>query len=425
MGDRLAKFKTSKNLARNVIFVITFLLFVAGIYAINIHSAVAGSSETASINAVVDNVTLNVTIPDNQVYIRLTPISSIETANLDVKVSTDNPYGYTLAMSSSSSSLTRTEAIDGAYPTIPTLDDGDLTFSANHWGYKLPNELRFKAFKPAGVQVGYSNTEQTEKTETINFGAKVNDTTPTGRYKLDVVLNAIANPRPAMVISDINNMQEFKGISSNDLYSILDSMTTNTQYTLTDSRDTQSYTVAKLGDGNVWMTRNLAIGCNGSGANYGNTISSKALTSSNSNIDSNWSTPTNSLTMGNSWDDPRIACSSTYGAWYNYATTTAGTITGSSNTTDATKDICPAGWRLPTYSEFNGITSYKDTFKPVTGGSYVSGNLVDTSYGIWQSATTSATTSRYRLDYNSNTNLYTHYDGNRLIGAYVRCILSL
>ena len=44
--------------------------------------------------------------------------------------------------------------------------------------------------------------------------------------------------------------------------------------TTKDNRDGRVYTVAKIAD-NIWMTRNLAIGCNGSGANYGSSVSSK------------------------------------------------------------------------------------------------------------------------------------------------------
>ena len=37
-----------------------------------------------------------------------------------------------------------------------------------------------------------------------------------------------------------------------------------------------------------------------------------------------------------------------YGTLYNYYVASVGTISGSVNADDATNDICPAGWRLPT-----------------------------------------------------------------------------
>ena len=200
-----------------------------------------------------------------------------------------------------------------------------------------------------------------------------------------------------------------------------------TTATLTDKRDEKTYTVAKI-NGALWMTQNLAVGCNGSGSTYGSSVSSKSLTSSDSNVSTTWSTPTALLSASanssstSGYTTAAMQCSSTYGAWYNYAAATAGTITGSSNSTAATYDICPAGWRLPTRSEFSGITSYSDAFSPVTGGYYYYGSLDGTGYGTWWSATANATTSRYRLFWNGSS---LNTDGNsRYLGHYVRCVRS-
>ena len=162
----------------------------------------------------------------------------------------------------------------------------------------------------------------------------------------------------------------------------------STSGTLSDSRDNQNYTVAKINN-QWWMTRNLAIGCNGSGSTYGSSVSSKSLTSSNSNVSSTWSTPTALLsTSANSsstsgYTTAAMQCNSTYGAWYNYMAATAGTISGSSNSTEASYSICPSGWRLPTNAEFSAITSSASAFSPVTGGYYNLGSLQNTSLGYW------------------------------------------
>ena len=55
-----------------------------------------------------------------------------------------------------------------------------------------------------------------------------------------------------------------------------------------------------------------------------------------------------------------------YGTLYNYYAASAGTISGSSNSNNASYDICPAGWRLPivtngTDSEFWIINSKYDS----------------------------------------------------------------
>ena len=217
--------------------------------------------------------------------------------------------------------------------------------------------------------------------------------------------------------------------------------------TLTDSRDNQQYTVKKI-NGQLWMTQNLAIGCNGSGTTYGDSVSSKSLTNSNSNVSDDWSTPTALLsTSANSsstsgYDTAAMQCSSTYGAWYNYAAATAGTITGSSNNTAATKDICPAGWHLPTgpnttsgtdinklvgntTSGWQVATTGLTAFSKNTGGFYNNGERMNAGamFGYWWSATADSTTLRYLLGYDDEFRKFSGNDSlNRYFGLYVRCV---
>jgi len=211
-------------------------------------------------------------------------------------------------------------------------------------------------------------------------------------------------------ISDITTMQEMNP-------QIAAKMNNGDTATLRDTRDNQDYTIAKI-NGNVWMTRNLAIGCNGTGSTYGSIITSKTLTSSDSNISADtWDTPTSSLTLGNNYTDPRMECSSTYGAWYNYAAASAETITDGSV---QTYDVCPIGWRLPTNAEQSGITSQTSAYSPVAGGYYGNGRLNGTGHGYWWLSTSYSTTNRYSLFWNG-TSLSTGYSG-RDCGLYLRCI---
>ena len=204
--------------------------------------------------------------------------------------------------------------------------------------------------------------------------------------------------------------------------------------TMTDSRDNQTYTVAKIA-GALWMTRNLAIGCNGSGSTYGSSVSSKSLTSSNSNVSATWSTPTALLsTRENSlspdgYTTAAMMCSSTYGAWYNYAAATAGTITGDSNETEDTYNICPKGWTLPGYDansssgSINSITSQATAFSPVAGGYYFGGSLSGTGVAYWWPTTAYESDAAYRRTlYYNGSNLYTVNVLQRFVGVYVRCV---
>ncbi|MBO7657182.1 DUF1566 domain-containing protein, partial [Candidatus Saccharibacteria bacterium] len=199
---------------------------------------------------------------------------------------------------------------------------------------------------------------------------------------------------------------------------IVSAMATNTQYTFIDSRDNQSYTAAKLGDGKVWMTKNLAIGCNGDNRR------DVSLSSANSNVSSYTINTTNvgNLTAdtSGSYTQAYMQCNVTYGAWYNYMAATAGTISGNSNSTNATSDICPKGWRLPTHAEQQAITSYRSAFSPVTGGFYYEGSLKFTGVGYWWSSTADNVRSRYILRYDGSSLYTVSYD--RGSGLYVRCV---
>ena len=190
-------------------------------------------------------------------------------------------------------------------------------------------------------------------------------------------------------------------------------LASSSSFTVTDIRDNNDYTVRYI-NGNCWMTQNLRL------------AGGTTLTSTYSNVSSSYTIPTTDLTSGNSLTDGRIHNSgnTTTGYWYNSCAASAGTNCQTSTTTNTTYDICPKGWRLPTNSEFSGITgtSYISTFSPITGGYYSGGSLRNTSFGYWWSSTA----------YNSANQYYLYYDGSSLItnfsskdiGHYVRCIRS-
>lgn len=183
--------------------------------------------------------------------------------------------------------------------------------------------------------------------------------------------------------------------------------------TLRDRRDNNTYTIAKI-NGNCWMTQNLRL----SGG--------RTLTSADSNVASSWSFPSTSLTSGNSNTDARYAVDLTYGGYYNFCAASAGTNCQDSSTYNTTYDICPKGWRLPTYNEQSGIagTSYVSAFSPVYSGGYYHGSLSDTgSYGYWWSSTAHFRLTQYSLYYRSGS-LNTHPNYNKDNGFSVRCVRS-
>jgi uncharacterized protein (TIGR02145 family) len=198
--------------------------------------------------------------------------------------------------------------------------------------------------------------------------------------------------------------------------------------TLYDRRDGNSYTVAYI-NGSCWMTQNLRITGTIS-SQYSNFIGPD-INISQEDLDMN--TPTNTTCIPsnpaacNSYDTPMTHNSNnaTNGVWYNYVAATAGTITGASNTTSASQDICPAGWRLPTDTEQSSILDYTSAFSPVAGNRYDRGVIGEQlNYGYWWSNVAFDSQFRYFLRYSDSVLNNDYAYGLRVNGYYIRCILQ-
>ncbi|MBQ3270978.1 hypothetical protein IJH10_00005, partial [Candidatus Saccharibacteria bacterium] len=134
--------------------------------------------------------------------------------------------------------------------------------------------------------------------------------------------------------------------------SICTNAAVNDSTILTDTRDTKTYTVKKLADGNCWMTQNLRL------------TGSRTLTPADSNVSSDWTLPASTEAYDNTtgataWcNTSREECynranvldtgNTSYGAYYSWAAATAGTGTYSITSGNVSSSICPKGWRLPT-----------------------------------------------------------------------------
>ena len=158
-----------------------------------------------------------------------------------------------------------------------------------------------------------------------------------------------------------------------------------------DNRDNKEYYVARLADGNIWMTQNLDLELS----------TSTALTPANTNITTNW-TLTNSTisftgTTVSGWEDnnnvpysadpgelyvyssgttsddeqytsladcqaahPDCNSHNHVGSYYNWSAAVANNDTSSMTEqfSDAEDSICPAGWKLP-----NGPQKNSDLFE--------------------------------------------------------------
>ena len=290
------------------------------------------------------------------------------------------------------SSISDTYVISGDSLRVSLFDDRTGTyFNAEVTGYEITPTSSTQELTPTRPNYEfsgwYTDAAGTSGNEFIPNGNMTSGTTVYAKWK------AIT------YIQDFTNSQ-------------CQSLASDADFTVVDKRDGSNYTVRYI-NGACWMTQNLRL----SGG--------RTLTSADSNVASSWSFPSNSLTSGDSYTEARSAISgnTSYGGYYNYCAASAGTVCSSSSAQDATQDICPKGWRLPTINEMGGIRSYASAFSPVLSGYYSNGTLYDTgSDGYWWSATAHYSVAQYGLYYNGSS--FGTSDYNRDSGFSVRCIRS-
>ena len=204
------------------------------------------------------------------------------------------------------------------------------------------------------------------------------------------------------------------------------SLSKGSSRTLKDTRDGNTYTVAKLNDGKCWMTQNLRL------VNY-------TLKSSDSNVSSNYTIPT-SGSFSASYADAKVIDTgrSDYGVYYNYVAASAGTITSNNNTSEASYSVCSKGWRLPSQSEWASMLSAHGISNNASGSTIARSapiNLVyggyhnaadnqtrlQGSYGYWWTSTAKSKNERYLPDIASDHINASYYYG-RTHAFNVRCI---
>jgi uncharacterized protein (TIGR02145 family) len=245
-----------------------------------------------------------------------------------------------------------------------------------------------------------------------------------------------------------------------------------TAMTVYDNRDETAYTVQKLSDGKCWLLDNLALdltnqtvvnaltnantNASTTTLNYlkngGGTSSNKyaitGLSLSNWTSGSSFSAPlvnTSYKNTTNSGDSLSGATSWKYGMYYNYCAASAGSYcwgNGSSSGSpsgNATEDICPKGWHLPTGTSTGDYYTLYGTYYttatklrnalhlPLAGGA--DGNGVSgrgSAGGWWTSSKFSNNTGMDTLYiYNSGANVNGSPMGaGRDLGYSIRCIKS-
>ena len=263
----------------------------------------------------------------------------------------------------------------------------------------------------------------------------------TGKVKYTIIHPSNA-ATPTKSIEDVTYMQDFKTMSSTERNAIIATMQDSTTYNLIDNRDNKTYAVAKLKDGKIWMAENLDLG---------RTELTTDLTSANTNLSTtvtastfnSWEKTTGSTTYGAgeyiSISGTDATSGTSYGTLYNYYATSAGTITGSTNSNNASYDICPAGWRLPTggssgefqalYAEYNSNALMRASIENSGAAFALTGRFDNAapagqgSGGYYWSSTRSYDSSMYDL-YFSTSSVYPASNDRRYNGYAIRCVLN-
>ncbi len=246
-------------------------------------------------------------------------------------------------------------------------------------------------------------------------------------------------------------------------------MSINNVIALTDLRDNNVYTVAKLADGQCWMIENLRTSDNAeltlSNTNSpnlslinsysgSNPITSNYLSASTDPMATPWCTATSNQcinqTMLNN-DNTNITVTNmtstnsnvySYGNYYNWYSATAGAGKYQTTSGIASGDICPTGWYLPDdsdgYSAFQALRyeinnhyilfddvasknfrTYPNNF--IYSGSISGSSITRGDQAMYWSSNTGQDRTSITLFLDDN-NAMIDFESQRYIGVTVRCM---
>ncbi len=246
-------------------------------------------------------------------------------------------------------------------------------------------------------------------------------------------------------ISDLTYMQDFAALSNGEKAEVATSMFEGQTYQLTDNRDSKVYEVAKLKDGRIWMAENLDLGATNlsvdltsANTNITNTITASTFNGWKGGEEGNPSYTSGEYLMNSGTDS---TSGNPYATLYNYHAATGGQITGASNTNDATQDICPAGWRLPTggaSGEYQNLYTYYNSANSMrapidnNGAAISLSGMYDYSSPVFEGSKgyywTSTAWDQYKNNYfyldANNVSPYSDHIYNRNAGLSIRCIVD-
>ena len=352
-----------------------------------------------------------------------------------ISITTTCPSGYNLGISTSVNDNnlylngSNSNNASGTY-IAPSNGTTPLNNAANTWGYYFNNSSS-TAPTPASVFSAVPTTNTLIKTSSntsdsfsIYYGAAVNSSLSPGTYKMIPGSNNTNGTIVYYLTMNQSCLQPkiyMQDITEDQLAEMLPHSGDST--TLYDKRDDSDYQIANV-NGSFWMAQNLRI-TNTTGQPVGTILAQDSNFSSNITFDGD-------LTLGNSYTAKRYHVPTTedlstigltkdeVGTWYNLCAASAGTNCDNTTTSTVAQDICPAGWKLPTSDDINGIINYSSAFSPRLSGYYQTGALGANIYGYWWSTDSSNGTTWVTFRWAASA--LSARTSNKRNGLSVRCI---
>ncbi|MBQ3263761.1 hypothetical protein IJH06_01470, partial [Candidatus Saccharibacteria bacterium] len=370
---------------------------------------------------------------ENSTYGNVTATASSPTVSLYY----NQPYTATMSFSASyefsswTAGTNTSVSSTGTNPTTVTLtgaNDGTLTATGRQSGFSY--NLTF---------VGNGGTLSSSSLS----GAAMSVTLPTATYHTASTTNTSTtyatlagwSETPNATTADYSGTMNLTADTTKTLYAVWNFNTGTLQgaaqssaascgANLVDARTGVSYLTYTISN-KCYMEQNLYLP---TGFTLYAGDSNIYSTAASKNQKLSWTTPSSSTMPSNSYDTPYMVTGTytdnTYnvtGGWYNYCAASAQTVCDNATSENANSDICPKGWRLPSYSEMDNVKGAARSNWKFYAGNYYSGSLTYASKrSYWWSATVYSAASQYGLNYRSSSLSNGSYD--KCYGFFVRCV---
>ena len=261
-----------------ILYIVIAILSLTNILNINNVSALDYSSNVGI--GFTFNPTLSINISSSDLVISLKPGTTEDSNSINVSVATNASYGYTLSATvgdsnHDNSNLTHSNntnvfssiAIDA---DLSSFDEDEDT---NIWGYSYRNNItspstwsNYNGLSSSSNAILLDNSNAADSTGGIDFkiGAKAGDTQASGTYTNTINFIAVSKVAPMSLLDSFiaSGAKQLNGYykmqdMTHDICESVDIEESELQ--LIDVRDNKIYWVAKLKDGNCWMTQNLDL----------------------------------------------------------------------------------------------------------------------------------------------------------------------